>query len=656
MGSVRQRLETLVAAIKACRIPFIMPGETGKLTKDAREWQPQYGRLREILLFLLSGLLVTYFIGMIPPYSWNYVDAEYEVVDRTDILGSPGVAIESYGQPSSHEVVLLNESPTAENGSWRAWSINYTVPVYSPYGFFVRPPPVQGDVVKLDLRQEGVLYNTHMILPLPDFSRVVFSSSVQCLHGSVDFVLTVRFEDLLAYTGFDNLEYTDHISLSDGEEGTLTIEAPLSLLSAFYDVLSTRAAIDIEIATTTETTVSVKPMTVVASSADPLVLVSVDMRSTDNVSLFEPHGGVWKSRAPVMVVVRTDRTERPRILAPRRSNDTLYLAPGDYAVVCGWSPDWYFYSYEQNITLDGRVEFNVSLIEDMMYETTIRLPSTRMIVIVQPNLIVTEYDLIISSHDTLYFDWYMLGPLPDTFSLPPFEASVGIEFGSWAYAPYFPYRGDGYQNRVSTNEQEVVTVLVTIPVVQVLGLAIDYVGLVRTILLALTYLVFVLLLRRGQLDDESVPLYQDPRIGPALLLGISILFPWFTSVENCFGIWSSDVYTEIRVPLLWVLKWTNTALSVPASLGAPGGIIVIPVFVLFWAPFTYFIIRVGKTGRWDLYSWDLRALVWIALLGVVSIPFGLYMGLTVGLGAVAAVSALPFWLIQYALSGRRWNR
>jgi hypothetical protein len=380
------------------------------------------------------------------------------------------------------------------------------------------------------------------------------------------------------------------------------------------------------------------------------------MKATDNVSLFEPHGGVWKSRAPVMVVVRTDKIEKPRIMAPRRSNDTLYLAPGDYAVVAGWSPDWYFYSYDGNITLDGRIEFNVSLIEDMVYEATILLPSTRMIVIVQPNLIVTEYELIYSSYDRLYFDWYMLGPVPDTFSLPPFEEAIGIDFRSWAYAPYFPYRGDGYQNRVETNEQEVVTVLVTIPVVQVLGLAIDYMGLARMLLVGMTYIVFVLLLRRGQPDDESAPLYQDPRIGPALLLGISILFPWFTSVENYFGIWPADVYTEIRLPLLWILKWTSTSLSVPASLGAPGGIIILPVFVLFWIPFTYFIIRVGKTGRWDLYRWDLRALVWISLLGIVSIPFGLYMGLSVGLGAVAAVSALPFWLIQYALNRRRWNQ
>ncbi|MHA2602676.1 MAG: hypothetical protein AM324_011165 [Candidatus Thorarchaeota archaeon SMTZ1-83] len=655
MASVRERVESLVAAIKACRIPFLLPGDAGSLRKGVVDWQPDYGRLREVLMVLLLAMLFTHFIGMIPPYSYTYTDAQYEVVDRTDIAGSPGFILESNAQLSSHEVVLLNESPTAENGSWRARSINYTVPVYSPYGFFVRSPPDQSDGVKLYLRQEGVQYNTHMIIPLPDFSRVVFIAKFQCLHGSADFVLEIRFEDLLTYSVTDELTYRDHISLSEGEEGTLTFEVPLALLSTFYEVLSTRAAIDIEIATTTEATVNVKPLVVTASSADSLVPVIVDMRSTDNESLFELHGGVWRSRYPALIVVRTDRTEKPRILAPRCSNDTVYLAPGEYSVVSGWSRGWYFYSEEYDITLESTVEFNMSLAEDMMYKAAILLPSTRIHVVVEPNLLVSQYEVLTWDYDTLYWEWLMLGPIPDTFTLPPTLEAIGIDFRSRGYSPYYEYIGNGYGSHVVTNEQEVATVLVTFPVIQVLGLAVDYMGLVQSLLLALTYAVFVLSLRRSQPDDESAPWYQDPRLGPAMLLGLSIFFPWFTSVENYYGIWPVDVYSELRLPILWILKWTHTGLSVPASLGDPGGALFIPVLVLFWAPFTYIVVRIGKTGRWDLQKWDLRALVWLALLGLVSIVFGLYLGFRVGLGAVLVICALPFWLIQYVMRGRRWD-
>jgi len=291
----------------------------------------------------------------------------------------------------------------------------------------------------------------------------------------------------------------------------------------------------------------------------------------------------------------------------------------------------------------------------MMYRATILLPSTRIHVVVQPNLLVTEYELLTWDYDTLYWERLMLGTIPDTFTLPPNLEAVGIDFHSWSYSPYYEYIGDGYGYHILTNEQEAVAVLVTFPVIQVLGFAVDYMGLVQMLLLALTFIVFVLSLRRSQPDDESAPWYQDPRLGPAALLSLGILFPWFTSIENYFGIWSADVYSELRLPIMWILKWTTTGFSVPASFGYPGGFLFTPMLVLFWVPFTYLLVRVGKWGRWDLQKWDLRALVWLTILGSVSIVFGLYLGLKVGLGAVVVVCALPFWLIQYAVRSRRWD-
>ncbi len=554
--------------LKACRIPPTLRRRIYISTTRAysRIVHPPsgHGKLNCLIAVLALALLLTF--SSMANYEQN-IKAEYILTTGTPVDPNQSIVATTEECTPTSEVLLLNCTPFRSFEDWMTTEFNDTFTRWDwhPPMQFPRISTHDSNGCHFQLQHRGVSFYRVLSIPLPDYTQVVFSATVEVISGTANVGVRVEFGEYLG-NPYEFPIIENHTSVGSGQLVTLSLKAPLTMLRTLTDLWSIQAEISLEVASDAECDVVVKDFTVSASSAEELVPVSVDIQTTDEESFFRNPYALWMFPTPLLTMTRNNGTEGVAVLQPRTVNQTFYLTHGEYNISAGWLE-----SQSNFDQLQWFVNIELSIANNQGVSLRVKLVIIKLHITATPNLLADVIDLDDSDSNWRCSIWGLSNPLPECLYLPPFIE--GFEIQHRVPRPWYTFDGAVCERKYIANPGLVNLQLdIRYPYYTVFGVSMDVHGVYIGSLFMLMVIALAFRFKASIRYLTWRTIWSDPRFLPVLLLLTSMFLPWLSFSEDLYGSKPFEVHTELRVlPPIYISHTEGHAIMAESWIWTGGG-------------------------------------------------------------------------------------
>ena len=310
----------------------------------------------------------------------------------------------------------------------------------------------------------------------------------------------------------------------------------------------------------------------------PLSPVVLDWESTDGEDLHDNSFMRWMMHYTPRLEIRRQGDAEALNLEARFQNRVIYLEPMNYSISTSW-----------NGRIQSISELNLTISENVTTLCTFRMKAVQ--VNFSMNSEIPLIRLTITDNRYSYYQIYDLNLLgsefPEYLFLPPsnnvFVSIVSIHplneldriHGDIRIAEDVSIDGTFHQN-----------IEVAMPYLNLLGFIVTPQDLIQ---ISLSILLFSLVILRMLLYLNSKKprvSWNDPRLIPIVLIGLTSFLPWFSSSREAFLYFNTTIYVQSLGIFPLLACWTETGgvfLAIP-SYGLSWAFVSL---ILFWIPLLF---------------------------------------------------------------------
>lgn len=616
-----------------------------------REIQELPGLGRRLCTIAIVGIVIASGFGLVIDAVVPDVLGDKFVITETEADGTVGSSLTRSTMQSFSDIILLNDSSFSHESGWRMDfnELNEHTPRVQ------RIPGESG--VQIDLSNADVSYNYATNINLRDYENVTISLDVLVLRGPIEISLGLEVFDDLAHLGLTDYSTKNSQTLSTGNSTHLVVEldtdslyglwSPLWLAQSFvkieiYPVSSNWSA---QQGVPLEASLILDNVTVLAKSTIPLSQLQIDIQNTQGYSIYESGVNLNWIKWPAINLSSDTTADKWGIFQPWRSNDTLYVSAGNYTGVAG------FYSYgtsNDTFTVSFEVLPDTDLLLGFRFEMVrVHLSISQPVPYLRVVLIYSEY----------IFDDYrveLAPPFPNTLYIPKRIAKLNI---------YIQTRQGVensnlvYETSIQVSEPLNVDIQLRIQVFPIFGVLLST-GQVLLVILGVALLFGAILsLQKPSAQKNWGLVLRDPRFWPAVFIGISALFPWFSSfsvLEQIQWTIGEPVLIHRNLYLPFAFSLDSTANSLAALVVSQYIILEVPTrIILFWLPLRWALGQSGNPQKWKFNFYYAMCLLLPLFMGVtayLSIP----IPLNLSTGFFLALAAPILWIFEILIY--RWHK
>jgi hypothetical protein len=488
----------------------------------------------------------------------------------------------------------------------------------------------------------------------------MFSVDVSALTGPVEVVLNLDVQSYM--DAHSHWNYDDTLTLATGESGTLRVNLNMSILHTIWNHIAfTQTYLNLEIypgsanpdlwaSNTSPASLRLENVSFTANSTVPLSPLVIDIQDTQGQSAYNPLGILSFIDMPAVNLTSDTYPDEWGIVLPTRANDTIYVAEGNYSGTAG------IYSYR---VVNNTFAVSFEILTDTSHHLGLQFEMIRINLDVSPAVPYLEVHMYYDNRFWVDYTIEVAPPFPETFCIPKWTANLSIVITT-------PRRVEHSRFPLSNLIEIEVTQSRTIDIdLEVslfsLGSILISAGEVLLIFLGLALLVGAILSIQAPTSEfHWKQLIRDPRFWPVLLLGVSIILPWFTSITSMqLHAWNSGgffyVHRSLFSPLACGLD--STANSLALVVYSRNFILEVPArIILFWLPLKWAAGHVGNPEKWSFnfyYAIELLSPAFMGFLVFLFTP----LRLMPALGYIVVWAAPILWalelLIYRVLKGRK---
>lgn len=556
--------------------------------------------------------------------------------------GTIGSTTSLSASEASTDFALFNDSSFSSESDWNIH--------YNEINNFVSRFERQSDNIgtRFDISNIALLCSYETNINLRDYDAVTFFVDVIALTGPVEVLLNLNVESFFEPYYAD---YDANLTLTTGETGRLGIDLNVSVLQSIMSplwLIQTVVLLEIYPGTSNPylwdradlaASLRLENVSFTAVSTVPLTPLVTDIQDTQGNSAYNRLAILNLIDSPAINLTSEDYPSEWGILLPWRANETIYVAAGNYSGIAGV----YSYDYVNNT-------FSVSF--EILADTSIHLGLQFEMVRVNLEIsLMVPYLRIFMRYDDRFWVDYTIEvapPFPDTVCILKRSANLSISITT---PPRVEQGSKPFINEIKIEILQPTTIDIDLEVnlFSLDGILISA-GEVLLIFLSLALLIgAVLSTQEPNSEFHWRQLMCDPRFWPVLLVGASVLLPWFTSISSMQRYyWSSGgiftVHRALYTPLACVLDSTANSMGLVAF--SRNFILEIPIrIILFWLPLKWATGHVGTPGRWSFnfyYGICLFSPAFMGFLVLSSTP----LRLMPALGYIVVCSAPILWNLE----------
>jgi hypothetical protein len=617
----------------------------------SQEMQELPGLGRRLCTIAIVGLVIAAGFGLVVDRVVPDVLGDNFAITETEASGTVGSSMTLSTMQSFNDVILLNDSSFSHESEWKMdfIELNEQTPKIQ------RMPRESG--VQLDLSNVDVSYNYDTNINLRDYENVTVSLDVLVLRGPIEISLALEAFNDLANPGLTGASARNSQTLSTGNSTHLVVELDTnSLYEQWSPLWLAQSFVEIEIYPVSsnwyerqgiplKASLILENVTVSAKSTIPLSRLQVDIQDTQGYSIYESGVNLNWIKWPAINLTSDTTADKWGIFQPWRSNDTLYVSAGNYSGVAG------FYSYG---TSNDTFIVSFEILPDTDLLLGLRFEMIRVSLSVSQPVPYLRVVLIYSEY---VFDDYrveLAPPFPNTLYIPKRIAKLNI---------YIQTRQGVensnlvYEASVQVSEPLNVDIQLRIPVFPIFGVLLST-GQVLLVSLGVALLIGAILsFQKPSAQKNWGLVLRDPRFWPAVLVGISAFFPWFSSfyvLEQIQWTVGESVLIHRNLYLPFALSLDSTANSFAALVVSRYVILEVPTrIILFWLPLRWAFGHSGNPQKWKFnfyYALWLLLPLFMGVAAYLTIPIPL--NLSTGFFVVLAAPIL--WIFEILIY--RWHK
>ncbi len=623
----------------------------GELMKNPNALE-RPGLGRRLYCIAIIGLVLAGGLGIAINTVVPDVIGDELVFTSTPVPGTIGSTISLSASEASTDFVLFNDSSFSPESDWNIH--------YYEFNNFVSRFERQSDEIgtRFDISNIALHCSYETNINLRDYDTVTFSVDVTALTGPVEVLLNLNVESF-----FDShyADYDANLTLTTGETGRLGLDLNVSVLHSIWGPLwLTQAIVILEIYPGTSNpylwdranlaaSLRLENVSFTANSTVPLTPLVTDIQDTQGNSAYSPLAIINLIDSAAVNLTSEDYPNEWGILLPWRANDTIFVVAGNYSGIAG------VYSFDY---VNSTIPVSFEILADTSLHLGLQFEMVRVNLEVSP---MVPYLRIIMWYDVGFWAEYTIEvapPFPDTVCILKRSANLSI---SIATPPRVEWASRPFTNKIELEILQPTTIDIDLEVnLFSLGGILISAGEVLLIFLGLALLIgAVLSTQEPNSEFHWKQLIRDPRFWPVLLVGASILLPWFTSISSMQRYyWSSGgffvVHRALYSPLACGLD--STANSMALVVFSRNFIPEVPSrIILFWLPLKWAAGHIGSPKKWSFNSYYGVSLLSPAFMGFLVLPFT-PLRLMPALGYIVVCAAPILWvseLLIYRLVKRR---
>jgi len=592
-----------------------------------------------ISIFFISPSISVMQRAQAPSYDWT---------GSHPIDGEIGCAYEKKECESVRNLVLYNDTILDDSIEWNNpwYSVDNTAYLSS-----------NGVTVEMGETPSGcaVTFEGHLSVPVVNYSRMTFNTSISVAKGNVTIHFYVYFKEWLHRHGIEG-DYVK-IEATAGEHHAISLSPPADSLLNLTTEWMACAEMRFLFVASDSCILNVGNVVVALESQEDLYPATFDVRDPTGQSIFENQyinhrGGEWRyydfedEIYPGFRLTKSDNyTYHSSTYIPRNTNETIYLPIGNYSGFIGWiAKDWMIEAF--------RTPCNFSIYENESISVTGRIPVHKLFLNMQPlfpytSVTVQDYISIWITSDEQFLYLYPSSQLR-VYLFPMSYSNFGVE------------EVHQYDNRIhlayilipDIEMSSVINLNVRYSHLAVGSFVLDYGNLLW--LLSCCLLGVIILVKLFLISSQ--PGFKR-RLVPTVPLILSMLFPW-VQFEISEG--TTTILSSIFVPFTATL-WSGgngTISFVPTSF-----LILSPLIVglVFWLPLAVFLsspLILSKIEDLRLFGAGTKTDKFLILIGpvilaVYYLAICITNGFQIGLGLLAAFAYPLVFLISYYWSDKK---
>nr|KXH70601.1 MAG: hypothetical protein AM325_15705 [Candidatus Thorarchaeota archaeon SMTZ1-45] len=622
-----------------------------------------------IIILIISCLGVGVIVGYNKPSRGTI-----ELIEGTEISGVPSQNVTKSFSATDSDLVFLNEPPSV-NSHW-FYSSDY-------YGDEWGVPVVESRKARSSLSSEGLLlelsgaevrFTTGVRIPLNACSTLNYATSLGVLNGQVEINFRVWFRKSPYTVMGDNLTREKSISLTPANgTANLSFNIPIESFNASVPQLSIESWVRITIESQFPTRLLVGNVSISGQATYDLCRVSVDVQALDGRSIYAPPYMTDLWPYPLINLTRQDAPSTSSLFYILRSNDVLYLEPGNYSGFAYWSPR--IVSDSDNPYWQSRLAINITIATNETAIWEIRMQCTRLFITIDP-MIPETFVQIQTVDDHLYYSIGSFNASVSDFIYLPISngsdsfdifiktnPSTQYNYRDLPVVSYFPM-----ENPLEIDSNHEWHLEVKLPIDVFLG--VGFIGEDITII-NLGVITLLLMIGRVLIHFKKIgfiSILKDPRLIPFVILCISLIFPWAEyshTTSEWLGSDSTILFTKIS-PLALLLMWSKDSIIIlqpgiywfesyiqyhigwMISITYDACALFLSSVFLFWIPVIYCFTTIGRGDKRNAdyllyYLLALGAPTLLACLPFIPNSRLIFEGL--GIGAYLAMSTIPVFLL-----------
>lgn len=626
----------------------------------------------EIKYLIVAISIALFIIAPFVSYAHRNTGPTYTVMNESPIEGSIGFTVSKTQCTPQTSIVIYNGTV---NDAGADWSLEFGL----SYRSHDEP---RGVMLELDgnstygsyILDSRVVFVGHPTFPLMNYSDVSFSVSISVLQGSANVSLQDGYYVWPDDVWHEGEENSTHFEAGQSEK--VTLKPNLTEVYSLSSGWAVRTSIIVDISSSEKTQILIGDVVISVISNESLFPVTFDIQAPDGESLFlnpymrslrhaYPNYDIEGAMYPGVELTRTGNASDSSIFGPRITNETLFLAEGNYEGTTGW-----FYKYGYKLDSVFNISFVVGFNESVF--VTIKIPVIRLFIDIYPSFAYSRV-IIIDGYYTYVVDY----PLQDAeYLYMPNRTSFGIIVSPLIYEGYrfvdyahYDYRLPTAYIYVHTNGTSYVRASVRFAQFSLFGVILDWgqiLGISGAVLLLL--LLIHEGVRRsfaGARTDYGIKM----GLLPVSLYYIAMFFPWVTYSFSTHATTPTEIFGEVMVPLFTTLWWNPQSQLTPAPssylityfYGATPASMqgVIAIVYLFWLPVIYLSYLIATRGTSiDKILFGGKSINPISSIAILVGPFSvgcLYLwycliGLCLpSIGLIAVLMTLPSWAVALLL-------
>jgi len=498
-----------------------------------------------------------------------------------------------------------------------------------------------------------IVLERRMLIPIANYSQLTVSA---------------EFEGLSGFTGIFFEAYADEsrafqeVDILPGNITTVNVTAPLDNARIENDGWLADVVFRLQIDLTEGGHVKLRGITIDARFTGTLSRVQLDIKSTENRSLYENPYMKFARYSPRIVLVQNNYSSSARFHFPCRENDVIYLPPGTYEGVVYWNTNNQEAPDPTNSSLwTPNLSFNVT--EDVAYKVDTALFARRIDLTISPSVFLHGLSLFFLG-DYQYSGFSdivgstVYSQVPDYLYIPGEVESLSISITTWSSMQLGLERG-WRQNEYFHIDKDITFSLNNNSMNLQLSVSFPYIviggalfGLGEFIVLAVIVLLvigFIISMRRALRYSDLRNRLSDSRLLPLLMLSMSIFLPWSTQFAKYANPGFEGISTISWFSVPFMIRWSDkTALQL--LLSTQDWWYVTWIFTLFFfLPLSYAYLSLSSPETEEFN----RTFALVLLLPYLAVLFGFNFSVinleTISLGPIVALAALPVWLLRLGL-------